>query len=711
MCTRLAVLATCLLLPLPVTFSADNDDTGKPPPPDRPVFEEELLVPAEKPDSEKIPVDQLDTGVVDNLAVALLELPGVHGVRRSQSAVEPVIRGLGWERVQTEVNGLPLYGACPARMDPPATFFGVAAIQEVALMKGLPSVTAGPGGTGGRLELSTDFNRGPDAGREMTPWVQVAYDGARSGYVAGAGVNGGTAGLDYAVGVETVDMGDYETPDGRKVLSGQDETGLFSSLGWRQGDTGRLNVGHLRRDGGRVDFPSLPMDTETTDVSVTYAGYSYEPEPNGRRFLGLKFRAATGSTDHLMSNRWKPNRMMLQAATVSEANTASGAVDSHWWVGHDARLQAGIDWFQLDRDALRQRTIVMSGASFYDHLWPDVSQEDLGLYAEFTATPDNRLTVRAGVRHDRVSSSAAAADDPGIAAGTIRENFVRFYGDAAGITDRDERLFSGNVQAAVTGPEGWSFHAGVGQVSRAAGMTERYFAFAPSPGGFSVGNPALEAEVKGELSAGIRYDGSRISAGFTIYHDSVRDYIKPTVLEDRVNDWNGDGMPDRVSGFRNVDATLTGGELAGVIKAFQSLSFPVAIAWVRGEYDGLPLPEIPPLEGKLAARFSFAAERSGWVELAARMVARQDRVDPDFAVPVPPGFRENVTPGYAVLRLRAGIRLFGQLQLEAGVENLTDKLYHDHLSREVLMASGDLTPGSELIQPGRSFYTRARMSF
>ena len=98
------------------------------------------------------------------------------------------------------------------------------------------------------------------------------------------------------------------------------------------------------------------------------------------------------------------------------------------------------------------------------------------------------------------------------------------------------------------------------------------------------------------------------------------------------------------------------------------------------------------------------------MELQGRFVSGQDRVDPDFAVPVPLAFRENETPGYAVFRLRAGMRLWDRLDLEAGVENLTDKLYHEHLSREVMMPSGDLAPGSELVQPGRWFYLRARIT-
>ncbi len=711
--SRLRTLSVCFLLVIPTTLAEEPEKKAEEASGDRAVFEEEVLVPAEMPgiESGTILAEELETGVAENLAVSLLELPGIHGVRRAQSAVEPVIRGLGWERVQTEVNGLPLYGACPARMDPPATMFGVAAVKEVTVLNELPSVTAGPGGTGGRLELSTDYDRGTGAGQTMTPWVQAVYDGARSGYTAGAGVQGGTDRLDYALGMETVDMGNYQAPDGREVLSGQEETGAFLSLGWRQGESGRWTAGHLRRDGNRVDYPSLPMDHEISDVTLSHLGYRYHRSPEGGRFLGFEARAAVAGTDNLMSNRWKPNRMMMEAATASEADTVSGGFDSSWRLHSGAAIRAGVDWFQLDRDALRQRTIVMSGDTFQDHLWPDVSQDDFGLFAEITGQPAEAWTVRAGLRHDRVSSRAAAADDPGIAGGTVRENYVLFYGDAAGITDRDENLVSGNVVVTRSGPGPWLFHAGAGQVSRAAGMTERYFSFAPAPGGFSVGNPALAAEAKRELSVGVRYRGARFQGSLSLFHNAIRDYIKPTVLEEGLHDWNGDTVLDRVTGYRNVDATLTGGELFGSLQAGRSWTVPVSIAWVHGDYDGTPLPEIPPLEGKLAVRFVFAAERDGWIEAGGRLVSRQDRVDPDFVTPVPPGFRENVTPGYAVFRLRAGIRLVRDLSLEGGVENLTDKLYHDHLSREVMMTSGDLSAGSELVQPGRSFYARARITF
>lgn len=74
---------------------------------------------------------------------ALTEMPGVSGVKRSHSTAEPVIRGLGWERVQTQVDGLPLYGTCPGRMGPPAIILQPETVQEAYVVKGVPSIGFG----------------------------------------------------------------------------------------------------------------------------------------------------------------------------------------------------------------------------------------------------------------------------------------------------------------------------------------------------------------------------------------------------------------------------------------------------------------------------------------------------------------------------------------------------------------------------------------
>ena len=80
---------------------------------------------------------------------------------------------------------------------------------------------------------------------------------------------------------------------------------------------------------------------------------------------------------------------------------------------------------------------------------------------------------------------------------------MSFYGPGAADYDRTETLGAANAVV-----EWWfmpdaSTHLGVGIGTRAAGVTERYFAFAPAPGGFLIGNPTLDAEKKTEIEWGI----------------------------------------------------------------------------------------------------------------------------------------------------------------------------------------------------------------
>ena len=71
------------------------------------------------PSVNRLDMEAVKQSASGELGDALSEVPGVSGVRRGACGAESVIRGQGWERVAVQVDGLPLYGACPARMDPP----------------------------------------------------------------------------------------------------------------------------------------------------------------------------------------------------------------------------------------------------------------------------------------------------------------------------------------------------------------------------------------------------------------------------------------------------------------------------------------------------------------------------------------------------------------------------------------------------------------
>ena len=701
---------TVLLSPAIALHATDPAPDEPPPPPDPPVIQEQVEVLAEAPkvEVEAVGIDLMQAGREPNLGVALLGVPGVAGVRRAQSAVDPVVRGLARDRVTTQINGMPLHHACPGRMDPPSTILSASSIQGATVVKGLASVTLGPGGTGGRLLVSTDHVHDPGTARESHPWGRVSYDGARDGRAIGAGTNGGSGAFDYTVGAESLAFGDYDSAAGTRVPAGQDEIGGHLSIGHRPTPSQRWVLGAIYRKGERTDFPALPMNSDLATTRMLHGTYRFEPAKRSRTAPTIEARLGYSTVAHLMSNRGKPTRSMMEAETDGTADTWGGALSGRWTLTDRAIVQTGVDFTGLATDAVRERRMVMSGMTSFDHLWPDAGQNDVGLFAEYSQWIGAGWKIRLGARHDLVRSTAAAADDPGLGGRTIRESFVLFYGPDAADTDRDERLWSANVLLVRDVSVSLSVHVGAGTVQRPASVTERYYAFAPAPGGFAVGNPTLDAERKDEISAGVRFETAAVRGSVTAYRYAVRDFVKEVTLARA--DVDGDDIVDLVRGFDNVDATLIGGEIAAVFVAGPRWTIPVSIAYTRGEYgaDRTPLPEIPPLEGRVAARMALGNRRSGWVEVGGRFVAEQTRVDPDFAIPGSPDRSENRTDGFAVWHARAALPLRSGLQLEVGVENLLDKEYSEHLTREAVLAVGDLATGQEIPQPGRSLFLGLR---
>ena len=206
-----------------------------------------------------------------------------------------------------------------------------------------------------------------------------------------------------------------------------------------------------------------------------------------------------------------------------------------------------------------------------------------------------------------------------------------------------------------------------------------------------------------ELYSGASWHRPGFQAFLSLFHNPVNDYILRTVIDRQ--DINGDGTEDTIRGFVNTDARLYGGEAGALVSPLDHWSFPVSLAWVRGcdRVSDRPLPEIPPLEGRAAARAEYGDRHPWWAELGGRFAADQARVDESFP--------EDETPAFAVWHLRGVIELTGWLELRAGVENLFDAEYHEHLTREAMMPVGDLMPGDEIPAHGRSFYLSLRGTF
>jgi iron complex outermembrane recepter protein len=659
---------------------------------------EEVRVRGARPlTSERLIADDADSARFASTGDALAELPGVAVVKRGAAASEPVVRGMSGERVITQLGHLPLLGACPSGMDPPLSYLRPHAFQRVLVLKGLPSVIYGPMGSGGRLVVLT----APEPSSEDPPvggTVRIGYNSARSGDEEEGIVRTNADWMKARWGASRFVGHDYRSGAGTLVPAHQREASASAAVALFPAKGHRLeqDLNYVRHDD--VDYPALPMNLRFTDF-VTYST-RYRGEFQGGSLREVYGEGGVMHVTHQMDNAGKPNRGATQAVADSTVRNFAAVAGARWELTSDLRLQAGVDAGLFQRDATRRTRVTATGRNTSDHLWPAAEQFLLGAFAELHANLSRPVRLRIGARADRAASRARAADHRSALGTSIRDAYARFYGADATKTSAVEGLLSGNVRLELVPTEELVGYAGLGLRSRPAGINERYYAFAPAPDGYQLGNPTLSQEKLLEGELGATWSTSWLTASAAIYLHRIFDYVLPTTIARE--DVNGDGTADLVRGYRNVEARLFGAELQLVPRAGRFVSFPTTASALRGDdlTYARPLPLIPPFQLRTAVRVQSAGETSYWGEAGVRVVATQSRVDLAYS--------EDRTPGFAVAHVRTGASLWGRVRLELGVENLFDANYHEHLMRDAVMAVGDLRAGEAIPEPGRFAYVNVR---
>jgi len=131
----------------------------------------------------------------------------------------------------------------------------------------------------------------------------------------------------------------------------------------------------------------------------------------------------------------------------------------------------------------------------------------------------------------------------------------------------------------------------------------------------------------------------------------------------------------------------------------------VTVSYVRGRNTtgDRDLPEIPPLSGTAEVRYLAHHGTNTWLGLGAYFAADQEKIDPLFP--------ENRTGGFTIWRLALETEPVAGFSVRLRVDNLFDRLYNEHLTREALLPTGGLAAGQEIPALGRNLNVSARMEF
>ncbi|MCY1533545.1 Ferric enterobactin receptor [compost metagenome] len=236
-------------------------------------------------------------------------------------------------------------------------------------------------------------------------------------------------------------------------------------------------------------------------------------------------------------------------------------------------------------------------------------------------------------------------------------------------------------------------YAGLGHSQR---FPDYWELFSPrvAPPGQSSAFDGIRPEKTTQLDVGLQYQDARLQAWASAYLGKVRDYI--------LFDY-GSGN----SQARNIDTRIMGGELGASysLDSNWKTDASLAYAWGKNRSDDRALSQMPPLE----ARLGLTYEQSDWSAGALwRLVAAQNRVDLNKGNVVGKDFAKSA--GFGVFSLNAAYRISAETRLSAGIDNLFDRNYSEHLNR-----AGDAGFGfaadETLNEPGRILWTKLDFSF
>ncbi len=610
----------------------------------------------------------------------LKTIPGFTSIRNGGTNGDPVLRGMFGSRLNILSNGVPALGACPHRMDPSTSYVAPESYDKVVVIKGPESVLYGPGASAGTVLFERDTAR---------------FD------APGMRFNGSLVGGSFGRNDQNIDLTTGDTEGYARIIANhshqqdyKDGNGQALPSQWDKWN-GDAALGLTPDDNTKLEFTA-----GTGNGYARYAGRSMDGTQFRRESFGLHFTKKNiggvldevdaqlyyNSDDHVMDNDTlrvpdPHSSMPMGMATDVRRETAGGRIAAtlHWddqfqWV---SGLDFQANWLD-ERDW-------MGGPTIKDKPWvPQATLWNTGVFSELTWHPTAAQRVIAGTRVD----TASERDDRTVMSDSMK--MEKPLPDPTANDRRTQTLESGFVRyehdlASV--PAMW--YAGIGYTERSPDFWE-LFSPDQGPAGSLNAFAGLQPEKTAQIDMGAQYKSAMLDAWLSAYAGRVRDFILFDYLP------NGDTQAG------NVNARILGGEVGSAWHPVAPLRIETALAyaWGRDASSGQPLPQMPPLEARLAVDYRHAAWSVGSL---LRVVAPQHRYALHQGNVVGQDF--GPSSGFAVVSLHMQYALSQSLLLSAGIDNLFDRNYTEHLNTAGNAGFG--FPGNMTIdEPGRMAWVR-----
>jgi iron complex outermembrane recepter protein len=619
------------------------------------------------------------------------KVPSIDMNRRSGIANDIYIRGQKRDNIIVEVDGTKTYGACPNRMDPPASHIVANQIDSIEVIEG-PYDVESFGELSGGVKITTKkpskdlqasinlgfgswnyqkFGATVSGGNDIVRMIATASKETSDQYKDGNGNTLATQIDLYAASVPLADP-NYSKIQGQKFKSQYHDMPAYEKksamlkafVSTFENQELRLSVTANRSD--NVLYPSSGMDAIYDDSNIY--SIEYNIDSIDENYKNINFQYYHSDVDHPMGTDYR----MASAMTVM----------TNW-------LETSMDGFKLKNtfDIIGHELVI--GLDRSDRKWSghyDKNHVEFAKSIDETKTTDTAifatlkksfgdLDFNMGVRADEVTISNPLFDSRKFSYGSA--NLTTTYN-----IDKDNKVF-----------------LGIGQASRVPDARELYFYKVTNMmmgTTAQVGTDTLKKVTNQEIDLGYETNNRYFKLKAKAFYSKLSDYI-----------YFQKGLAS--NNFQNIDAKIYGAELSGSVYATDNISIDMSASYKIGKKDhallgqtDTDLADIAPLRANIGVNYEYMNNSMATLELQTS--DRWDTYDADNG--------EQEIAGWAVVNAKIKHAVNKKFDFTIGVNNIFDTVYAvNNTYVDLTLISAGTTDVMVLNEPGRYIYTNLDFKF
>ena len=592
-----------------------------------------------------------------DIAKSLLQIPGFSISRKGGGGTEALFRSLGGGRLPIIVNGGNLLGGCGGRMDTTLTYIFPQNYNSINIIKGPQDVRFSSLIAGGiifdRNILKLDskhFNAGFDT------------------------LYGSFNRLDlnaHAIGGN--EFGNIQT-----IYSN------YSSDDYKNGNNQRVHSQYKRQSGTIVGTltpnPTLALEF-SLDIGRGEAAYA-DRSMDGRTFDRESYQTHItkilnedvldihiyhNEIDHIMDNFSLTNGIPKIGTTYQISNpnrTNTGARVEYQKLFNMSKAYFGGS-YNMDKHKSRaisnQNNINAAETILKQPYAPSYTFKSYGLFTQIEKFTSNNVGYFAGIRGDMVDTRNHKME-------TQNTKYA-----ISGFT-RAEKYFND-----------YTLYAGIGYAQRIPDFWE-----------ISKNNGInLKKEKNSQIDFGVNYETDSLQTNVSGYISNIQDYI---MLDYR----------NKPTSSFNTNALLIGGEIEVFYKFLPNTYALFQLNYTYGEDTkyNRPLAQIAPLQTLFGLQYD---DGKYFVKSELIAHAKQTRSLEGYGNIIGQDFGDS--SGFGIVNLYAGYT-YKNAKILAGIENITNKLYSYHLSKNSIgLDLADNTISQRIYEMGRNMWIRIKIDF